>query len=202
MVNRRARRRRMKLLMETFAFAPSMRVLDVGGTVGFWVDGAPEADITLLNLDVPEIAPDGFRVMKGDATELSFPDGSFDIVFSNSVIEHLGTPERQRQMAREVQRVGGRLWVQTPSRHFPIEPHYLTPIVHWLPRSIRKKLLRNFSVWGLLTRPSNDEVAASVDEIRLLDHGEMELLFPGCEIVHERFMGMTKSLIAIRRTTT
>jgi len=189
----------MRLFRQTFSFDPSTTVLDVGGLPAFWSDGRPEADITLLNLHPPQVLPEAFHFIAGDATNLPFEDDSFDLVFSNSVIEHLGTPEKQAQMARELRRVGRALWVQTPSRDFPIEPHYLTPIVHWMPRTVRKKLLRNFSLWGWITRPSNEQVEAIVDEIRLLDHGEMVTLFPDCEIRRERFMGLTKSLIAVRR---
>lgn len=200
LVNRRFRRRRMSLLRQTFSFDPSTTVLDVGGEPGFWSDGSPEADITLLNLRTPQVLPGEFRFIAGDATNLPFEDDCFDLVFSNSVIEHVGTPENQAQMALELRRVGRALWIQTPSRHFPIEPHYLTPFIHWMPHTLQRKLLRNFSVWGLIARPPNELVDRNVDEIRLLDYGEMMLLFPDCEIRRERFMGLTKSLIAVRRS--
>jgi 2-polyprenyl-3-methyl-5-hydroxy-6-metoxy-1,4-benzoquinol methylase len=58
---------------------------------------------------------------------------SFDIVFSNSVIEHVGDAESQQQFAHEIARVGRAYWVQTPNRRFPVEPHLLTPFLHFLP---------------------------------------------------------------------
>jgi hypothetical protein len=64
------------------------------------------------------------------------------------MIEHLYTSENQAQAAREAMRVGKKLWIQTPNRWFPIEPHFLTPFVHWLPEEARKRLVRNFTVWG------------------------------------------------------
>ena len=71
-----------------------------------------------------------------DGCRLPFPDKSFDVVFSNSVIEHLGDPRKHEQYAREIARVGVRYFVQTPNRWFPIEPHLLTPLVHFLPRDV------------------------------------------------------------------
>ena len=70
------------------------------------------------------------------------------------MIEHLGTRDNQLKAAAEAMRVGRSLWIQTPNRWFPIEPHYLTPFVHWLPAPVRRRILRNFSVWGWVTRPS------------------------------------------------
>lgn len=70
------------------------------------------------------------------------------------------------------------MWIQTPNRWFPMEPHYLTPFVHWLPKTIRKRLVRNFTLWGLLTRPSRAAVADMVDEIALLSERDLRELFP------------------------
>ena len=66
-----------------------------------------------------------FKSIKGDATNLSnFKDNQFDIVFSNSLIEHLYTYENMKLMANETMRVGKKFFVQTPNKYFPIEPHY------------------------------------------------------------------------------
>ena len=70
----------------------------------------------------------------GDAVDMpGISDGAFDVVFSNSVIEHVETYENQRRMAAEIRRVGRRYFVQTPNRHFPLEPHFLVPGFQLLP---------------------------------------------------------------------
>ena len=177
------------------------KILDIGGYPGNWQAFPIAADIVTLNLEVP---PDADSVdhrckpVAGDATNLVYADSSFDIAFSNSVIEHVGTWERQQQFAKEARRVAPKLWIQTPARIFPIEPHYLAPFVHWLPRSIRKKLIRNFTVFGWLHRPDQQRVEALLDEIRLLTKEEMRLLFPDCKIIVERWMGLPKSYVAMR----
>lgn len=180
------------------ALGPSSRttILDVGGTPGFWAD--TEYDITLLNLREPEALPSGMGFVEADATNLPYADGSFGIVFSNSMIEHLHTWERQQEAASEAMRVGERLWIQTPNKWFPVEPHFLTPFVHWLPRRLRRALVRNLTVWGLVTRPSKEYARDVADEIRLLSERELRELFPGCRIQRESFLGLTKSLIVVR----
>jgi Methyltransferase domain len=194
------RRRRMKAFIDQLKPAKDDRILDVGGYPEFWAGSGIESFVTILNLESIPDSPSNERIstVVGDGTYLKYADNSFDIVFSNSVIEHLGTFERQQQLAAECARVGKRLWIQTPARSFPVEPHFLTPFIHYLPKSWRKKMLRNCTVWGWLVRPSNKQVEDALDEIRLLSHQEMLLLFSECAIERERFLGLTKSYIAVR----
>jgi hypothetical protein len=126
-------------------------------------------------------------------------DKKYDVVFSNSVIEHVGSWSDQTDFAREVRRVGKKLWVQTPARECPFEPHYLAPFMHWLPKQLQKKLIRWCSVYGLLQHPSPAEVEQMVDSIRLLTKMEMQTLFPDCEVLEEKLLFfIPKSYIAVR----
>jgi SAM-dependent methyltransferase len=171
-------------------------ILDVGGTPEFWSESGLDDAITVLNLaPEPEGMPERMAYVQGSATELPFEDGSFDVVFSNSMIEHLGEWANQERFAREALRVGRGLWIQTPARWFPIEPHLLTPVVHYLPKGTQRHLLRNFTVWGWVTRPDQDEVDRLLDELALLTAAQMQALFPGCTLERERFLGLTKSLM-------
>ncbi|MDQ6630470.1 MAG: class I SAM-dependent methyltransferase [Verrucomicrobiota bacterium] len=129
-------------------------------------------------------------------------DQSYDIGFSNSVIEHVGSWESQQQFASEIRRVAKALWVQTPAYECPIEPHYMTPFVHYLPNSLQKKILRWCTVRGWIERPSQQQVDFMVDTTRLLRKSEMQQLFPDCEIITEHMLWVIpKSYIAIRRKT-
>ena len=144
---------------------------------------------------------DQFEFVVGDGCKLGYSDQSFDVLYSNSVIEHVGTYERQQAFAAEARRVGRAVWIQTPARCFLIEPHLVTPFIHFLPRALQSHLLRYCTVWGLMTKPSPRQVKEFLDEVRLLTYAEMQRLFPDCEIRREKFLGMTKSYIAIRKTT-
>jgi hypothetical protein len=195
------RRRRMAAFVRTFAPGAGTAILDVGGTPFNWGLVELASRVTLLNRRPPDPAqalPPGVTWICGDATSLAFPDASFDIAFSNSVIEHLGTLEQQRRFAAEVRRVGRGVWVQTPAKVFPFEPHLLALFLHWLPRSWQRRLVRRASGWGLLSRPSQARIDAFLEETRLLTLGEMCALFPDCEIRRERFLGLTKAYVAVR----
>jgi hypothetical protein len=88
--------------------------------------------------------------------------------------------------------------VQTPSRWFPIEPHLIAPFIHYFSKRIQRRLIRYFTVWGWLTRPTQHQITAFLDEVRLLTYREMVELFPDCSILRERILGLTKSFIAVR----
>jgi len=195
------RRRRMKDFLRTFHPHANTRILDVGGGVYNWTLIGCESLITVLNIrDSPDlgVAPANFTFVKGDGTKLSYPNASFDVAHSNSVIEHLHSYENQRRFAHVTMRVGRGVWVQTPARWFFMEPHLLTPFIHYLPKRWQRRLIRNFTVWGLLTRPPGWKVSDFLDEVRLLTYDDMKRLFPGCEIRRERFLLFTKSYIAVR----
>lgn len=193
------------------------RILDVGGYPAVWDGTGLGGMVTCLNLDIeddtsnpgrdpaPEVMvhgagsrPDVPRRVRGDARDLPFADGAFDVAFSNSVIEHVGAWEDQRRFAAEIRRVAPRLWVQTPNRWFPVEPHLVAPLVHFLPRRVQPVVARWATPWGWENRPTAGQARAFIAGIRLLTFREMRELFPDCEILRERWMGMTKSFIAVR----
>ena len=180
-------------------------VLDVGGSLFFWELarklGFPVPKVTVINLEPPpKNLPTKIQWEVGDGTQLAFNDYTFDIAFSNSVIEHVGDKEMQRTFAREVQRAGKQYFVQTPNHYFPVEPHLITPFIHWLPKSLQKRLIRRFTIWGLVTHPSQEECERFLKEVRLLTRREMKEFFPSGEIIVERFLGLPKSIIAIGTT--
>jgi hypothetical protein len=196
------RARRMRQFAEWMNVTAHTRVLDVGGTPLNWSLCPVRPQVTLLNLPrTAESLPVGFRRVIGDGCRLPFPNHSFEIVFSNSVIEHIPDGAARRQFANEVRRVAQAYWVQTPCRSFPIEPHLLTPLVHWLPHAWQAAIVRRATVWEWLERPSPDRRTYLLEhylrDIRLLSPAELAGLFPEARILRERFLGLTKSLIAV-----
>lgn len=195
------RRRRILELYRKMRLDSRTRVVDVGGDPFFWsvaaALGLPLPRLVLVNLKVPDDRS-GRKLVLGDARRLPFADRAFDVAISNSVIEHLSDRDGQERLASEIRRVADGYFVQTPDFAFPVEPHYLTPFVHWVGRPVRARLLRNFTVWGLMTRPTAEEVRHSVAEIRLLSAAEMRRLFPDAETGSERFCGLSKSIVSAK----
>jgi Methyltransferase domain len=97
------------------------------------------------------------RTVVADGRELPFGDGEFDVAFSNAVVEHVGSREDQKRFCHELARVARRVFVTTPNRLFPVDPHTLRPFVHWLPDGRRP---------------------ASLDGVRPLSPRELRALFP------------------------
>jgi hypothetical protein len=195
----RLRRRRFSLFEGLLARLPDpVRILDVGGTPRFWQVmnfTRPGVSITLLN-EQPAVEIEGFQYLKGDARDMSqFGHGEFDVVFSNSVIEHVGALADQRAMAAEVRRVGQRYFVQTPNRYFPIEPHFLVPGFQFLPVRVRAEWLARRNVGWYTKAESYEAALAEVSRIRLLSRAEFQRLFPEGRLYRERFLGLTKSFV-------
>ncbi len=170
--------------------------IDFGGTPDIWLS-VGWRNVVLLNIDEQQ-APEGFVAMKGDARKTFFPDKSFDLAFSNSTIEHVGSWGDQQAFARELRRVGKRVYCQTPARRFFFEPHYFTPFVVWFGFLLKRYwFVRHCTYYGVRWKPSREQVRDFQTHLRLLNYAEMQQLFPGCTIRRERFLGMTKSYIAI-----
>lgn len=199
----RSRRKRLQLLVPLLIHGVDTSLVDVGGTPEFWLRAGRMAHVTIVNISRPAIAdqlPSWMECRLATGTALPYADDSFDVAFSNSAIEHLGSLAAQRSFATEIARVGRSYFVQTPSMAFPVEPHYLTPFVHWLPKRVRRRLVRRFTIWAWITHPAQGYVDRMVDEIRLLTRTELSALFPGAGILTERFWCWPKSLIAIKRS--
>lgn len=200
---RHFRTRRMRLFERTLEISSRTRVLDVGGSLSIWQFAHVQPQLTIFNLP-PAIERTSRRVdaVAGDARALPFRDGAFDIVFSNSVIEHIGTRADQRRFAEEVARVGRQYWVQTPNRHFPIELHVMLPFIHYLPKSWQRRIVTRFTLWERFVHPSEAARAFFIDhflnELNLLDAGELRSLFPDSKVISETVLGFSKSLIAVR----
>jgi SAM-dependent methyltransferase len=162
------------------------------------MDFIEESDIhiTILNIQPQEVKFNNFSSLVGNATDLSiFPTNSFDVVFSNSVIEHVGNLEQQTKMAREVERVGKRYFVQTPNYYFPIEPHYLFPGFQWLPVESRAWLLNHFDLGWTKRKHTRAEARESVSSVRLMKKSELVRLFPRAKIYEEKVLSLSKSFV-------
>jgi SAM-dependent methyltransferase len=199
-VSLRSRKHKLRLFLDELRPTPETTVLDVGvdeigfggvggeagcGTHNFFEELYPWPErISALGLHDGA----GFRAayphidyVQGDACALPFPDDAFDVVFSNAVLEHVGAAERQRAFVSEALRVGGRVFITTPNRWFPVELHTRLPLVHWLPKPVAHR------AYDLARRPW-------AKQNHLLGPSELRGLFPGP--VHVVNLGLTLVAIA------
>jgi SAM-dependent methyltransferase len=195
-VSLRSRKRKLELFLDELAPTAQTTVLDVGAdelgfgegdgcaTLNFFEELYPWPEqITALGLHDGA----GFRArypvipyVQGNALELPFDDGAFDVVFSNAVIEHVGGREAQRRFVSEALRVGRQVFLTTPNRRFPVEVHTRLPLVHWLPDSAAHRMYRAAGRgWA--------------DEIHLLSRRGLASLFPG----RVRVLDLGLTLVAI-----
>ncbi len=201
----KARLKRWELFRQTFPKVEDMNLLDLGGTAETWHRSPVRPrKVTVLNLLEPgESDGDSILAIKGDACVATAAlakanaDANFDIVFSNSLIEHVGGHARRIELAAEIHQLAPRHWVQTPYRYFPLEPHWLFPGMQFMPVAARVKVAKH---WPLVhTRPSSiDEARNGVLWTELLSVTEMRGYFPTSTILREQALGMAKSLIAVR----
>jgi SAM-dependent methyltransferase len=195
-ISLRSRDRKLRLFLDELQPTPDTSVLDVGadelgfgegagcGTLNFFEERYPWPErITALGLHDGE----GFRArypgipyVQGDACDLPFEDGAFDVVFSNAVIEHVGGRERQRKLVSEAIRVGRRVFITTPNRLFPVEVHTRLPLVHWLPDALAHRAYR----------AAGKEFAT---DVQLLSRRSLAALFPG----RVRVVSLGLTLVAI-----
>ncbi len=181
----------------------SVKILDIGGTQQYWQKMGfimgPQTEIILLNLYKNEVNEPGFTSIVGDACNLTgINDQSFDIVFSNSVIEHLYTKGQQQKMANEVARVGKSYFIQTPNKYFPIEPHWLFPLFQFLPFALQVFLTQHFTLGNIKKANSKEAAINLVKEVRLLSKKEFTFLFNDAKIYKEKILGVTKSFTAYK----
>jgi hypothetical protein len=98
-------------------------------------------------------------------------------------------------MASEVQRVGALHFVQTPNKHFWVEPHYILPFFDYLPAKIKYLILTKTKL-SRLKKWSDADARQYISEIRLLTFSEFKRLFPKSNMYKEFFMGLVKSFTA------
>ena len=192
------RSKRMKKFIQYFEVNEFTSILDVGGSLFNWTLIPQHPRLIILNVNAPKKLDPRALWVVADGRQLPFQNNTFNIVYSNSVIEHLGGRENQALFAKECARVGTRYYIQTPNKWFPIEPHYLAPMIHWLPKSVQPNLIRYFTLRGWLTKPTPQQCQDLVDELNLLGGDDIHNLFPDATIWRERVGGIPKSLIAVR----
>jgi len=199
----RLRRRRSAHLRIIIEQIYPCRILDVGGEAQYWINAFGVGwlrerlvHVTLLNHTTEyvgaDLDPSVFCVVVADGCALPYPARSFDLVHSNSVIEHVGCRVRRIAFVRELRRVGRWFYLQTPARCFPLEAHTRFPLFQYLPSAARVWLFQHCRL-GTYPKLSAERARAFDQELQLLTARELAGLFPAVTIRRERLCGLTKS---------
>jgi hypothetical protein len=196
----RQRMRRWSWLLHTFPDLDQMSVVDLGGYPSTWTKSTVRPKhVHILNIEpLATDVPDWIETDYADACALpeSITSRRYDLVFSNSVLEHVGGHERRLRFAENVHKLASAHWVQTPYRYFPVEPHWIAPGMQFLPVRVRASVACR---WPLSHVKSTD-VRNALDGVlwtELIDRTQMRYYFPDSTIRSERFVGLTKSIIAV-----
>jgi SAM-dependent methyltransferase len=195
--HRRSREKKHRLFQQFLRPTANTRILNVGATGGslglqeqfeYWypypgriVGGGPYFD----EADAYRKSFPAVTAMVFDGCSLPFADRSFDIVYSNAVLEHLPGPDLVTRFAREVQRVGKGWFIATPNFWYPIEPHYHLPLMQFMPQDLQRRVATRFG-------------KVPYDHIRLLSKRELRELFPTSNLTHCRVTFFPETLIAYR----
>lgn len=175
-------------------------VLDVGVTASPWREGNflearypwPERIVAVSPGPMPSFSEHfpRIRLVQADGRQLPFEDAAFDIGFSNAVLEHVGSRQQQARFVAEMLRVCRRVFISTPNRRYPIDPHTLLPFAHWLPRPLWERVLR----W------TGNSRWIGMQQLNPLTASELVRLFPPSSrprLVRQRLLGLTSVLIVI-----
>ena len=199
-VSARSRRRKLGLFLEAMRPNAETTVVDVGvsdggygadalGTANFFEALYPWPErivaVSTQYLTVFQQAFPKVEAVRADGRALPFPDDSFDIGFSNAVVEHLPDLVSQRAFVAELCRVSRRVFLTTPNRQFPLDTHTLVPLAHWLSDDRRDAVYR---------RLGRDEGLG----LRLLTPGALLALFPPS--VRPRLLRRGMTLVAVAET--
>ena len=192
----RSRRKKFELLESVFRPRPEDRVLDIGASGAVFLrytfeDVYPYPErITAGGYDLGEVLSaehyyprPSYAVF--DGCRLPFPDKSFDLVFSNAVIEHI--PGQQKQFADEVSRVGKSWFVTTPNYWYPFETHYHLPFIQFLSRPLQREYNRLLGT---------HIPKGQVQDLALLSTSQLQRLFPTSRVAGVRVTLWPETLVA------
>lgn len=195
-IHRKFRSQKCDLFFEVLRPRHGDSLLDVGGGTGILGEFGRIyryfTVVQVVNLDPQVIEEEGLEHVKCDVADgcsLPFRDRSFDWVFSNAVIEHVGGANRQQRFAEGIRRVARKgYFVATPDRHFPIDPHTLLPFYQFLSPVWQRKVCR-FSPGYL----------RNYEPIDLLSVGDLRALFPQATVQKIGLQIFPNNLVVYRR---
>lgn len=131
-------------VVSKYADFAQANVLDIGTGAGILAaDFAKRAkSVTSVDMFDERIERAGYKFIKVDNEELPLEGSFFDIVVYNHVIEHVPNQQKHLDEIARVLKPGGIVYLATPNKYGPMDPHYKLPLISWLPRSLAALYLK------------------------------------------------------------
>ena len=132
------------------------------------------------------------KSITGDFSEKEIEEFSSDLVVSNATIEHVGGFLQQKKMLLNIIKLSKKTFIiTTPNRFHPVEFHTKIPLIHWLPKSFHRKILK---VLGL-------SFYAKEENLNLMSKNELIEILKNQNITYEikfiKFLFFKSNLIVI-----
>ncbi len=201
-VSYRLRKKRFEFFSEFCSkLKKPVSILDLGGSDYHWRNSRfrdnKNFHITIVNTEQQNIKDlRNLSFIKKDVRDLTyFDDKEFDLIYSNSLFEHINSFDEQKKLAGEISRIGKHYFIQTPNYYFPIEPHFLFPFFQFLPVSWKTKLIKKYDLGWYKKQKDEDKARELAESVRLLKKGELKQMFPGGKIYSEKYFLLNKSFI-------
>lgn len=178
------------------------KVLDVGVSGAVRIEGenvfletfrGGDADYTGLGVEdlaAIQARHPGKALVTYEGRDFPFEDRSFEWVFSNAVIEHVGDEAAQVHFVNEMLRVSRRVYFTTPNKYFPVESHTNALLLHWFPGDV-------FYRWCAKNRPYWNKSNLNLLGLRRLQRIMVASNATKYRIISNRLMGwpMTYSVL-------
>ena len=202
---RTGQERRLRLILKAAGERLKGRVLENGCGVGMYVERlAPWTGRVIgleYDLERAREARGRAQDIVGAAGEhLPFNTGSFDLVLSHEVLEHVQDDLAALLQMVRVLRPGGRLVLFVPNRGYPFETHGVywrgqyrfgnIPLVNYLPRILRDRLAPHVRVYS---RGDLEKLFAGLP-VRVV---ERAVIFGAYDNIIARFPRLGRSLRAV-----
>ncbi len=176
---RAGQERRLAMVLAAAGDRIKGRILENGCGVGMYASQLQSQGGSVIGLEFDlERAGDAHasvqQVVNASGERLPFLDGSFDLILSHEVLEHVDDDaSAAREMVRAL-RPGGRIALFVPNRGYPFETHGVywrgryqfgnIPLVNYLPRRLRDRLAPHVRAYS----PSDVENLFSGLPVRLV----------------------------------
>jgi Methyltransferase domain len=201
-VSNSSRKKRMDFFLEFCdKLGKPLRILDLGGSDYHWRNSVfrnnKDYHITVINTENQNTKDfTNICFIKKDVRDLEFfDDKEYDIVYSNSLLEHLNNFEEQKKMGDEVKRIGKHYFIQTPNYYFPVEPHFLFPFFQFLSDDAKTWLVSKYKLGWFMKQDDKVKARELATSVRLLKKNELKKIFSDGKIYNEKFFFLNKSFV-------